>query len=116
MPIGAQNTERLYVAASYLAALATDANIAFKERSNNYVGDRAPTLNSLGQSTCEGVHLLASRFEHGLLEPSQWQRERRGQNAYRDAREAVYSGDGTDRAPTCMAVAEGHAFRTITRP
>ena len=115
LAIGAQNTERLYVASSYFAALATDANIAFKERYYNHFGDRAPTLNSLGQSTYEGVHFLASLFERGLLEPSQWKQERREPIAYCSAREAIYSGDGTNLAPTYMAVAEGHAFRVIAR-
>ena len=115
LAIGAQNTERLYVASSYFAALATDTNIAFKERYHNHFGDRAPTLNSLGQSTYEGVHFLASLFERGLLEPSQWKQERREPIAYRSAREAVYRGDGTNLAPTYMAVAEGHVFRVIAR-
>ena len=115
LAIGAQNTERLYVASSYFAALATDANIAFKERYYNHFGDRAPTLNSLGQSTYEGVHFLASLFQRGLLEPSQWKQERREPIAYCSAREAIYSGDGTNLAPTYMAVAEGHAFRVIAR-
>ena len=115
LAIGAQNTERLYVASSYFAALATDANIAFKERYHQHFGDRAPTLNSLGQSTYEGVHFLASLFERGLLEPSQWQQERRAPLAYRSAREAVYDGDGINLAPIYMAVAEGHVFRVIGR-
>jgi urea transport system substrate-binding protein len=115
LAIGAQNTERLYVASSYFAALATDANIAFKERYHSHFGDRAPTLNSLGQSTYEGVHFLASLFERGLLEPSQWEHRRREPLAYCSAREAVYGGDGTNLAPTYMAVAEGHVFRVIGR-
>jgi urea transport system substrate-binding protein len=115
LAIGAQNTERLYVASSYFAALATDANIAFKERYHSHFGDRAPTLNSLGQSTYEGVHFLASLFEQGLLEPAQWNQERRAPLAYRSAREAVYDGDGTNLAPTYIAVAEGHVFRVISR-
>ena len=115
LAIGAQNTERLYVASSYFAALATDANVAFKERYYTHFGDRAPTLNALGQSTYEGVHFLASLFERGLLEPSQWKQQRREPIAYRSAREAVYGGDGTNLAPTYMAVAEGHAFRVIAR-
>ena len=115
LAIGAQNTERLYVASSYFAALATDANIAFKERYHGHFGDRAPTLNSLGQSTYEGVHFLASLFERGLFEPSQWTHGHREPIAYRSAREAVYGGDGTNLAPTYMAVAEGHFFRVITR-
>ena len=34
---------------------------------------------------------------------------------YRSAREAVDGGDGTNLAPTYMAVAEGHFFRVIAR-
>ena len=115
LAIGAPHTERLYVASSYFAALTTDANIAFKERYHQHFGDRAPTLNSLGQSTYEGVHFLASLFERGLLEPSQWQQARRAPLAYRSAREAVYDGDGINLAPIYMAVAEGHVFRVIAR-
>jgi urea transport system substrate-binding protein len=115
LAIGAHNTERLYVASSYFAALSTDANIAFKERYHNHFGDRAPTLNSLGQSTYEGVHFLASLFERGLLEPEQWSSQPRAPLTYRSAREAVYGGDGTNLAPTYIAVAEGHVFRVISR-
>ena len=103
------------MASSYFAALETDANVAFKERYHNHFGDRAPTLNSLGQSTYEGVHFLASLFDRGQLEPSQWNHERRAPLAYRSAREAVYDGDGTNLAPTYIAVAEGHVFRVIGR-
>lgn len=115
LAIGAANTERLYVAASYFAALQTDANIAFKECYHGHFGERAPTLNSLGQSTYEGVHFLASLFERGLFEPGQWGQARREPLAYRSAREAVYGGDGTNLAPIYIAVAEGHAFRIIGR-
>lgn len=115
LAIGAQNTERLYVASSYFAALATDANIAFKERYHTHFGDRAPTLNSLGQSTYEGVHFLAALLEKGLLERSRWTRDCREPIAYRSAREAVYREDGTNVAPTYMAMAEGHVFRVIGR-
>ena len=115
LAIGAQNTERLYVASSYFAALATDANLAFKERYHNHFGERAPTLNSLGQSTYEGVHFLASLFERGLCEPSQWGRIGKQPLAYRSAREGRYSGGGTSLAPVYMAVADGHVFRIIGR-
>ena len=50
LAIGARNTERLDVASRCFEALATDANIAFKERHDNHFGDRSSTLNSLGQS------------------------------------------------------------------
>ena len=113
LAIGADNTERLYVASSYFAALATDANLAFKERYHNHFGERAPTLNSLGQSTYEGVHFLASVFEHGLCDPSLWGRIGRQPLAYCSAREGRYSGGGSSLAPVYMAVAEGHVFRVI---
>lgn len=115
LAIGAENTERLYVASSYFAALATDANLAFKERYHNHFGERAPTLNSLGQSTYEGVHFLASLFERGLCERSQWGRIGQHSLAYRSAREGRYSAAGTSLAPVYMAVADGHVFRVIGR-
>ena len=115
LAIGAENTERLYVASSYFAALATDANLAFKERYHSQFGERAPTLNSLGQSTYEGVHFLASLIERGLCERSQWGRIGKQSLAYRSAREGRYSGEGTSLAPVYMAVADGHVFRVIGR-
>jgi urea transport system substrate-binding protein len=115
LAIGAANTERLYVASSYFAALTTDANLSFKERYHAHFGDRAPTLNSLGQSTYEGVHFLASLFERGLIERSQWKRVGREPISYRSAREAGCAGDGMNVAPIYLARAEGHAFRVISR-
>ena len=115
LAIGAGNTGRLYVASSYFASLATDANMAFKERYHNHFGERAPTLNSLGQSTYEGVHFLASLFERGLVDPKHWGRAERAPLAYRSAREAVYASDGTNIAPVYIAQAEGHVFRVMGR-
>jgi urea transport system substrate-binding protein len=115
LAIGAQNTERLYVASSYFATLSTDANFAFKERYHNHFGERAPTLNALGQSTYEGVHFLASLLERGQVEPGQWASGGREPLTYRSAREAVYLSDGTNLAPTYIAVAEGHVFRVVSR-
>ena len=115
LAIGAENTERLYVASSYFAALESDANLAFKERYHNQFGERAPTLNSLGQSTYEGVHFLASLLERGLCERSQWDRIGKQPLSYRSAREGRYSGEGTSLAPVYMAVADGHVFRVSGR-
>jgi urea transport system substrate-binding protein len=115
LAIGAANTQRLYVASSYFAALATDANLAFKERYHAHFGERAPTLNSLGQSTYEGVHFLASLFERGFEAPSRWAAAGQAPLAYQSAREAVYAAGGTGIAPIYIAVAEGHVFRVISR-
>ena len=63
LAIGAQNTERLHVAAAYFASVPCDANMALKERYYTLFGERAPTLNALGQSTYEGMHFLAALLE-----------------------------------------------------
>ena len=115
LAIGAENTERLFVASSYFAALTTDANLAFKERYHAHFGSRAPTLNSLGQSTYEGVHFLAALFEQGLAEPANWPQVGAVPIAYRSAREAVYGGNRMTASPVYLAVAEGHMFRIIDR-
>lgn len=105
--IGADNTERLYVAAGYFGALETDANLAFKERYYHHFGERSPTLNALGQSTYEGVHYLAA-----LLDP---QRADGAPLAHRSARHAAYGAAGESVAPVYLARAEGHVFRVIRR-
>ena len=60
LAIGAGNTDGLFVSSGYFASLDNDANMAFKERYHNHFGERAPTLNALGQSTYEGVHFMAA--------------------------------------------------------
>lgn len=56
--MGADNTAGLFVSAGYFATIDSDANGAFKERYHAHCGERAPALNSLGQSVYEGfVHL-----------------------------------------------------------
>jgi len=56
--MGAANTDAMFIAASYFAALDSDANAAFKERYHARYGERAPTLNSLSQSVYEGFVYL----------------------------------------------------------
>jgi ABC-type branched-subunit amino acid transport system substrate-binding protein len=107
--IGAENTERLYVAAGYFGALDTAANLAFKERYHAHFGERAPTLNALGQSTYEGVHFLAA-----LLGRDGQPGARAAAISHRSARNAVYGPGGVSQAPIYLARAEGHAFRVIT--
>ncbi|MFN3954396.1 MAG: substrate-binding domain-containing protein [Pararhodobacter sp.] len=64
LAIGGDNLKRLFSAASYFGALATEANAAFREAYHNFHGDRAPMLNALGQSTYEGLHFLNALLEH----------------------------------------------------
>ncbi|MBS0448930.1 MAG: substrate-binding domain-containing protein [Proteobacteria bacterium] len=115
LAIGVENTERLYVASSYFATLGTDANLAFKERYHAHFGERAPTLNSLGQSTYEGVHFLAALFERGFSDPERWAGAGSEPIPYRSARDGAYAGNGLNHAPVWLAVAEGHVFRVLTR-
>ncbi len=114
LAIGAENTENLYVALGYFATLETDANLSFKERYHSCFGDRAPTLNSIGQSLYEGMHFLAALLDDagraaGRLGSA------RSPLAYPSARSAVYVGAGANEAPIYIARAEGHSFRVLTR-
>jgi ABC-type branched-subunit amino acid transport system substrate-binding protein len=112
LAIGAGNTENLHVALGYFAALETDANQSFKERYQGRFGERAPALNSIGQSLYEGMHFLAALLDgtgrqsaHGAAAPL----------AYSSARDAVQSGGGVNHAPMYLARAEDLSFRVLTR-
>jgi urea transport system substrate-binding protein len=106
LAIGGENTERLYVALGYFAALQTEANLAFKERYHARFGDRAPALNAIGQSLYEGMHFLSALLED---------RPEFAGRVYPSAREAVWHGAGAKEPPIYLAEAEGHGFRVITR-
>ncbi len=108
LAIGAENTQNLYVAMGYFAALETDANFAFKERYHARFGDRAPALNSIGQSLYEGVHYLAALMGERQRSPGR----RRA-----SARQLPSGGlrAGPDRAPIYLAVADGHGFKVLSR-
>lgn len=113
--IGAENAEDLYVACGYFATLETDANLAFKERYRAHFGERAPTLNTFGQSTYEGLHFLAALFGAGPRASSRTELLGEAPMAYRSARDAAYEGGGVSRTPIYLARAEGNAFRVLTR-
>ena len=115
LAIGADSTEGLHVALGYFATLDTDANWAFKERYYNYFGERAPTLNSIGQSNYEGLHFLAtlmSRRQAGARRrsalptkaPVPW-----------SARGSVQMGKGVSVAPMYLARAEGLSFKVVAQ-
>ena len=114
LAIGADNTENLHVALGYFSALETDANLAFKARYRARFGDRAPTLNSIGQSLYEGMHFLATLLDdagHASGGPS----GRQAPLPYASARTAIYVGAGANHAPMYLARAEGHSFRVLAR-
>jgi ABC-type branched-subunit amino acid transport system substrate-binding protein len=109
--IGAENAENLFVASGYFASLDTDANLAFKQRYREHFGERAPTLNTFGQSTYEGVHFLAALFESAQHRPETWGRPGAAPLVYRSARADIQTGP----VPIYLASAENNAFRVITR-
>jgi urea transport system substrate-binding protein len=113
--IGAENTENLYVACGYFAALDTDTNLAFKERYYNHFGERAPTLSTFGQSTYEGVHFLAALLGGNWDSSAHWVDMGKAPMAYQSARDAAYAGGGVNHTPIYLARAEGNVFRVITR-
>ena len=57
---GPKNVERLFAVSAYFGSVSSAANAGFKERYYSLHGDTAPLLNSLGQSTYEGLHYLAA--------------------------------------------------------
>jgi len=103
--MGADCTDGLFVAAGYFANLGTDRNCAFKERYWTRFGDRAPTLNALGQSTYEGVAFL-----RGMLA----RRDRVGKEIEFDSVRATRWRSNVDKAtPIYLAQAEGLALRIV---
>ena len=112
--IGVENSEDLYVACGYFATLDTDANLAFKERYQAHYGERAPTLNTFGQSTYEGVHFLAELLARARRLPFGWERIGQTPFAFASARGATYGGLGISSTPIYLARAEGNSFRVIT--
>ncbi|MEO7854405.1 MAG: substrate-binding domain-containing protein [Rubrivivax sp.] len=106
LAIGADNTEGLYVAMGYFAALETEANLAFKARYHARYAERAPALNNLGQSLYEGMHFLAALLTD----------QRPGIPAQRSsARLADGPAAQAGESPIYLAQADGHAFRVIAR-
>lgn len=113
--IGADNAEDLYVACGYFATLDTEANLAFKERYRSHFGERAPTLNTFGQSTYEGMHFLAALLERQRRPAAGHEGLGASPLRYRSARDAAYGADGITHTPIYLARAEGNVFRVITR-
>jgi ABC-type branched-subunit amino acid transport system substrate-binding protein len=112
LAIGARSTEGLYATAGYFSGLQSDANTAFRERYYGMYGDRAPTLNTVGQSTYEGLHFLAALMDRRRVHP---RRPGLGAFAYRSAREATYLDNDNAYTPMYLARADGHLFQVVQR-
>ncbi len=115
LAMGAENTDHLYAAAGYFSGVQSDANLAFKERYYSLHGERAPTLNALGQSTYEGVHFLAALIEHSHRSRSRPSMPDRMPLQYRSARDAAYINNDHKLYPMYLARADGHLFEVVER-
>ncbi|HBS37158.1 MAG TPA: hypothetical protein DEA75_01695 [Rhodobacteraceae bacterium] len=106
---GKSNLERLFSVSSYFGSISTQENAAFKERYYNLLGETAPALNTIGQSTYEGMQYLAA-----LLQDFEdvW-RERSTQDclpvSYHSGRSFLRSGT-VSRPAVYLARADGMQF------
>jgi urea transport system substrate-binding protein len=111
LAIGADNTEGLFVSSGYFGSLESDANMAFRERYHNHFGQRAPTLNALGQSTYEGVHFMAALARRAAEDDAPLLGDRAPPLAFRSVRGISYFGNDRCVHPTYLAEAGGHFFQ-----
>lgn len=112
---GARNLKRLYSSASYFAALRTEANAAFKERYYSLLGDGAPMLNTVGQSTYEGVHFLQGLLGRGTVDWRTLNSTSVMQVGHRSVRRSLTRDDDEMRTPTYIARADGIQFEVMDR-
>ena len=115
LAIGAQGTEGLHVALGYFGVLDTNANGAFKERYHSHFGERAPTLNSIGQSVYEGMHFLAALLEDHEAARRAYRRGVARPLVYPSARIGSKVDATRSGPPMYLARAEGHLFHVIAQ-
>jgi ABC-type branched-subunit amino acid transport system substrate-binding protein len=111
LAIGADNTDGLFVSSGYFASLDNDSNMAFKERYYNHFGQRAPTLNSLGQSTYEGMHFMAALARRAADDEAPLLGPLAAPLPFRSVRGIRYLGNDHCSQPAYLAEAGGHFFQ-----
>lgn len=112
---GARNLDRLFSSASYFAGLDTTENARFRSKYHSLHHERAPMLNSLGQSTYEGFHFLASLVRH---HDQDWRLQRMSASqpiAYKSARRGIYKTNAGAISPVFVARANGLVFDDLQR-
>lgn len=107
LAIGAGNADNLFVSSGYFGASTDDANMSFKERYHQRFGQRAPTLNSLGQSNYEGIRFAAALAMKALG------REDNKPLDYHGVRGIRWSSNSSANYPIHLARAEGHQFHVV---
>ena len=85
--------------------------MGFKERYHSHFGQRAPTLNALGQSTYEGVHFMAALARRAADENARLLGPLAAPLAFRSVRGIGYFGNDHCAHPTFLAEAGGHFFQ-----
>jgi ABC-type branched-subunit amino acid transport system substrate-binding protein len=108
LAIGEDNTDNLFVSSGYFGASTDDANMSFKERYHQRFGQRAPTLNSLGQSNYEGIHFAAALARRAL--------EQDGKNKpfkFQGVRGISWTSNSAISYPVHLARADGHLLRIV---
>ena len=110
---GPKSLNRFYASAAYFGSLRTEANASFREKYHSTHGDHAPVLNTLGQSTYEGIHCLAALVDtHG----DDW-RSRAANFAarghYRSARRLARGTTEPRPLPTYLARVTGMEFEIV---
>lgn len=112
---GAEGLHRLFSSSSYFGVLNTEANALFREKYHSMHGDTAPLLNTLGQSTYEGMHCLASMIEQYS---DNWLRcgaDYALRTGYRSARRGSARSEGNKELPIYIARADGMKFEIIKK-
>lgn len=106
MAIGAARTGGLFVSSGYHAGLRSGANGGFLERYHARFGERAPTLNAIGQSIYEGMHFLNALA--GASERMDWRRPDRSIASGGGVRNLVHESCGVSATDIYLAEAAGH--------
>ena len=115
---GEDALRRMYSAASYFGAMKTDGNAAFKERYYAMHGDRAPTLNSIGQSSYEGLQFLAGLLDANAEDWASAKDFSRSSTKYTSARRVVSKnlrGSSNVDIAVYLARAEGVSFEIVEK-
>ena len=110
---GTAGLKRLYSSSSFFGVLQTEANAAFREKYHGMHGGNAPVLNTLGQSTYEGMHCLVAIIEQFSDDWRDCSRAYALQSGYRSARRNPREIAKGEAAPMYIARADGMCFDII---
>ena len=108
---GAENLDRLFCSSSYFATLNTPENMAFKEKYHSVHQNRAPMLNSLGQSIYEGFQFLASLMNDRETDWRSRSTMTERPITYDSIRNSTYYSNSNNTAPIYLAKSQRRDLR-----